>query len=102
MRTFDLAGASSFLKMSREEVRRRVKAGLLPGAKAGKCWVFIEDDLADFLRSLYASPRQALRVVSGKEFETCHSINAVLRGGSGSPHQPGSLLDALLAQPTKP
>jgi len=56
---------------------------------------------AAYLRSFYASPQQALRVVSGKEFETCHSINAVLLGGSGSPHQPESLLDALLAQPTK-
>jgi hypothetical protein len=102
METLNLEQAAKFLKLHPEELRRRAKVGRVPAAKVGKCWVFLESDLADYLRSLYASPRQALRVVSGKEFETCHSINAVLRGGSGSPHQPGSLLDALLAQPTKP
>ncbi len=95
MITLDLKQAAQFLKLHPEEVRRRAKAGLLPGAKAGKCWVFIEDDLADYLRSLYAQSRQALRVTWRKEYE-CHSSNAEARGGLISPHQAASALDALL------
>jgi hypothetical protein len=95
MRTLDLHEAASFLKMHPEELRRRAKAGILPGAKAGKCWVFIEIDLAEYLRSLYAAPRQALRVTWRKEYE-CHSSNAAVRGGLITPHQAASALDALL------
>ena len=47
MRTLTLQEAAAFLKMHTEEVRRRAKLGALPGAKAGKCWVFIDDDLAE-------------------------------------------------------
>jgi hypothetical protein len=87
--------------MHAEEVRRRAKLGLLPGAKAGRCWVFLEDDLASYLRSLYASPRQALKVTWRKENE-CHSSGAAVRGGLISPHQAANALDALLTQQTKP
>ena len=45
MNTLDLKRAAEFLKMRPEEVRRRARMGLLPGAKAGKRWVFIDDDL---------------------------------------------------------
>lgn len=60
MKTLDLQEAAAFLKINREELRKKVKGGLVPGAKAGKRWVFIEDDLVAYLRSRYASPRQAL------------------------------------------
>jgi hypothetical protein len=102
MKTLLLTEAANFLKMHPEEVRRRAKSGKLPGAKLGKCWVFILDDLVEYIRSQYSSPRQALRVVSEKEVNICHSTSAVTRGGSHSPHQQESVLDALLAQPTKP
>jgi len=62
MRTFGLEEAAAFLKMHPEEVRRRAKLGQLPGAKPGKSWIFLEDDLVEHIRSLYASPRQALQV----------------------------------------
>ncbi|MCQ9376072.1 hypothetical protein NMQ14_17630 [Methyloversatilis sp. XJ19-13] len=62
--------------MHPEEVRRRAKRGVIPGAKAGRSWVFIDIDLADYLRSLYAGSRQALRVTFGKEKVECHSSNA--------------------------
>ena len=102
MRTLSLIEAANFLKMHAEEVRRRAKAGLIPGAKAGKCWVFIDDDLAEYLRSLYAEPRQALRVTWRKELTECHSENAAVRGGLISPHQAAAALDALLAQKIEP
>src|SRR6185295_7462469 len=102
MRTLGLHEAAAFLRMHPEEVRRRAKAGVVPGAKAGRCWVFLEPDLADYLRSLYPEPRQALQVTPGKEVIECHFANAVTRGGLISPHEAASALDALLAPATKP
>lgn len=101
MNTLDLKEAANFLKLHPEEVRRRAKAGIIPGAKLGKRWVFIEDDLADHMRSLYAYPRQALQV-GHKEKQKCHSLNVEKRGGLVSPHQAASELDALLQLKLKP
>ncbi len=101
MRTLNLKEAALFLKLHPEEVRRRAKAGIIPGVKLGKCWVFIEDDLVAYLRSLYATPRQALQVGHGEK-QLCHSLNAVRRGGLVSPHQAASELDALLQLKIKP
>tara|TARA_R110002073_G_scaffold223754_1_gene383935 strand:- start:200 stop:511 length:312 start_codon:yes stop_codon:yes gene_type:complete len=101
MKTLNLDDAAQFLKLHPEEARRRTKAGIIPGVKLGKRWVFIEDDLAAYLRSLYATPRQALQV-GHKEKQPCHSLNAVKRGGLVSPHQAASELDALLQQKIKP
>jgi excisionase family DNA binding protein len=101
MRTLSLSEAAALLRMHPEEVRRRAKRGTIPAAKPGRSWIFIEDDLAEYVRSLYAMPRQALRVTPGKEVKQCHSTNAEGCGGFASLHQPVSALDALLAQPTK-
>ena len=60
METFNLEQVAQFLKLHPEEQCRRAKAGFIPSAKIGKCWVFLEPDLADYVRSLYAVPRQAL------------------------------------------
>src|SRR3972149_8653122 len=97
MQTLSLIEAAQFLKMHPEEVRRRARMGLVPGAKAGKRWVFIEDDLVSYLRSFYAASRQAL---VGDRSEPCQSTNAEVRGGFASPRQAASLLDALLRQKT--
>jgi hypothetical protein len=101
METLNLEQAARFLKLHPEELRRRAKSGRVPAAKVGKCWVFLECDLADYLRSLYAVPRQALRVAFGKEVLPCHSKNAVTHGTSISLRHPASELDALLALPTR-
>ena len=101
MRTLSLFEAAALLRMHPEEVRRRAKCGALSGAKPGRCWIFIEDDLADYVRSLYATPRQALQVTLRKEME-CHFANAAVSGGSTSSLQMGSEYAALLGLPTKP
>jgi Helix-turn-helix domain len=62
MKTLNLSEAAAFLHMHPEEVRMRAKRGIIPGAKIGRRWVFIEEDLADFVRSLYPEKRQALPV----------------------------------------
>ena len=101
MRTLNLSEAAQFLKLHPEEVRRRAKAGIIPGAKLGKRWAFIEDDLADHIRSLYACTRQALQV-GHEEKQLCRSVNVVRRGGLVSPYQAASELDALLQLKIKP
>ncbi|MCZ2115224.1 MAG: helix-turn-helix domain-containing protein [Anaerolineae bacterium] len=99
MKTLTLTEAAAFLKLHPEELRARAKAGQIPGAKAGRRWVFIEDDLASYLRSLYAPNRQALQV-SSKGISTWHFSNAARRGGLISPRQQESELDKLLKQRT--
>ncbi len=47
--------SNAFLNMSPEVLRQKVKAGDVPGAKPGKCWVFLEDDLAEYIRTAYGA-----------------------------------------------
>jgi hypothetical protein len=48
MRTMNIAEAAKFLLMHPEELRQRTKCGLVPGAKAGRRYVYIDDDLAEY------------------------------------------------------
>src|SRR5262245_31038508 len=75
MRTLNLPQAAKFLNMHPVTVQEKARAGIIPGAKPGKCWVFLEDDLAAYLRSLYPCARQALQG-DEKESRSCHSTNA--------------------------
>jgi hypothetical protein len=84
MRTLNLKEAAAFLNMHPETLKEKARAGIIPGAKIGRRWVFIEIDLLDYIRSQYR--RQALQ---GDHTEKliCHSSNAKTRlfGGSNSP-----------------
>ncbi|HDY84752.1 MAG TPA: DNA-binding protein [Methylophaga sp.] len=97
--TLNLEEAAEFLKMNIETVRRLAQDGRLPAAKPGKRWVFIQEDLASWLRSLYSQPRRALLSETTTGGKLCHSSNAVRRGGSTSPHRAESELSVLLRQP---
>jgi hypothetical protein len=101
VKTLNLKEAAEFLRMHPEEVRSRAKRGLIPGAKTGRRWVFLEADLAAHIRSLYPQPRQALQVTSDKEL-ICHYTDAVVSGGSMSALRMGSEYAELLGLPTKP
>src|SRR6185503_11329758 len=102
MNTLNLKQAAAFLHMHPEEVRARAKRGLIPGAKAGRRWVFLEDDLAQFLRSRYHSPRQAPRVAGEKSL--CHyaSEKGIRSGLSTSARRQASEYDDLLRPRAKP
>jgi len=54
-RTIGLSEAAEILHMHRETVREQAAAGIIPGAKPGREWVFLEEDLIQYLRSLYRS-----------------------------------------------
>jgi hypothetical protein len=102
IQTLDLSQAAAFLRMHPEELRRRAKAGLIPGAKIGRAWVFLQSDLADYIRSRYSQPRQALRVTLGKEVEPCHFASETASTGSTFANQTESEYADLLGLPTKP
>ena len=97
-RTLDLEAAANFLQISKEELRRRVKKGVVRGAKPGKCWAFLEDDLVDYFRSLYPENQAG---ISENDEATC-STDAGKRGGLILPHQSAREFDAVLAQRIKP
>jgi excisionase family DNA binding protein len=102
MRTYTLKEAASFLKIHPDTLRERALKGTIPGAKIGKAWVFIEDDIARYLRSQYASQaiedRQGLNEV--KEVR-CQSLNGVVSIGSGLSHHRAKGYADLLGLPTK-
>lgn len=78
--TMNLDEAAAFLHMNPEALRQKAKVGMIPGAKIGKRWIFVELDLVHHIRSRYAAPRQAVRVTS-KEVKPCHSTVVVGPGG---------------------
>lgn len=53
MNTLNLEQAAELLKLHPQTVLQRARLGEIPAAKPGKCWVFIEEDLIIWLRSLY-------------------------------------------------
>jgi hypothetical protein len=57
VKTLDLHEAAAFLHMHTEEVRTRAQRGLIPGAKTGRCWVFLDIGLAEFLQLPAAQKR---------------------------------------------
>ena len=99
MNTLSLVDAAQLLKLSPEALRRKAKAGLVPGAKIGKKWCFLEADLVSYLRSRYASPRQA-SLSGGKEVSLCHSIDGKVSGGCALPPPVDNEYAALLGLPT--
>ncbi|MDR2836977.1 MAG: helix-turn-helix domain-containing protein [Azonexus sp.] len=51
MKTLDINGCAEFLKINTTTASELAAAGKLPGAKIGRAWVFLLDDLVDYLRT---------------------------------------------------
>lgn len=81
MKTLNLAEAAAFLRCHPEWLRQQAKSGRISAAKPGKTWLFIDDDLAAYLRSHYAGRRQMARVEQ-KETGSCRSIVRVKADGA--------------------
>jgi len=98
VRTLGLQQAAELLKMHPETLRQRVLSGEIPSAKPGRSWIFIEADLAEWLRSQYSSARQ----VAQEGGKLCPSINEVTRpiGGSKFPLQVAKQCREALGLPT--
>lgn len=87
--TLDLDQAAALLHMHKETVRQRAKAGELPGAKLGRRWVFLLEDLKNYLRAQYPAKRQAVQVPNLEEY-TWHCTDAATPTGLPSRTQVGS------------
>jgi len=64
MRTLDTNECAEFLKVCRETVLRLAQAGDIYGARIGHAWVFMEDDLVEYLR------RESRRQTSERQTQT--------------------------------
>lgn len=53
MRTLNRIEAAKLLNMHPITLLQKVHAGLIPAAKPAKSWVFIQDDLIQYLRGIY-------------------------------------------------
>jgi excisionase family DNA binding protein len=49
-RTFDIDECADFLKVDRNTALKLAQQGDLPGARIGRAWVFLEDDIVEYLR----------------------------------------------------
>ncbi len=70
MRTLDLKQAANLLRLNPETLRIKAKSGEIPGAKPGRCWVFVEEHLEQYLRSQYTGPAGQAEQVATEE--VCH------------------------------
>ena len=61
MRTYDINEAADFLKVDRSTALDLANVGSLPGAKVGRAWVFMEDELVAYLRDITRKQTQARR-----------------------------------------
>lgn len=96
--TYNLQQAADFLGLHQQTVRQRVLLGEIPGAKVGRCWMFLIEDLVSYLRSLY--PSEASQGAIQRSKTIWHSINAKVSGGLISPIR-DSEYDAALGQKSK-
>lgn len=85
MDTLTLQEAAALLKIHPVTLLEKAHAGIVPGAKIGKCWVFVKVDLIEFIRSQY--PRRALQG-DHERIASCHSTNAKTHNFGGSNSRP--------------
>lgn len=98
--TLTLKEAAEWLHMSPAVLCRKARSGLVPAAKPGKHWIFLADDLAAYVRSLYPASRQVPLGCRDKEKSLCLYSNATTRGGSTSLLPTGSEYATALGLPT--
>ena len=72
MRTFDLQECADFLKVDRTTAMKLAQQGDIVGARIGRAWVFLEDDVVAFLRE--QAQRQTLERI---ERQTTPNLSGV-------------------------
>ncbi len=90
MKTLDLDEAAQFLRLHPHTLEAKARAGEIPGAKPGKRWVFLDVDLADWLRGKYHADKE----------EICRSTSVAPSTGVNGKSMVGKL-GKLLEQKTK-
>lgn len=87
VRTLDIEECAAFLKVDRTTALKLAGSGDLPGARIGRAWVFLEDDLIGYLR-LRVKQQQAER----------RNETIVDEGLAASARRNGTLVSPLLAK----
>jgi excisionase family DNA binding protein len=90
METLDLKGAAVVLHLHPETVRELAQAGTIPAAKIGRAWVFVKEDLIEFIRRSYPKCKMKTASTSEVALGGLESTGTVRR------------LDDLLGRKTKP
>ncbi len=67
MRTLNLLECAEFLKIERVYAMKLAGEGKLPGAKIGKAWVFLEEDLVAYLRTKVREQTEARLITFADE-----------------------------------
>jgi excisionase family DNA binding protein len=87
MKTLDLLECADFLKIDRTTLLRLANAGEITGAKIGRAWVFLEDDVVAYLK------RQAIEQTRARAL-------AHLEAGNEKDHGPTGVVEQT-AQPRR-
>ena len=100
MRTLTLDQAAEFLHVHPVTLLRMAQSGKVPAVKPGKCWVFIDIDLADWMRAQY-KVRASEGGLPNERKQKCHFSDAKTprRGGLTS-QLTENAYNVLLAQKT--
>ena len=96
--TLDLYEAADFLKMHWNTLREKAAAGLIPGSKPSKRWVFVKEDLVSYLRSQYSTNRPRSQVQQVGDTLCCSSDPIRSSGGAALPHRTDVEYNNLLKQ----
>jgi excisionase family DNA binding protein len=80
--------AARLLRMSQDALMRKARAGIVPGCRPGRQWVFIEADLLAYLRDLVSN-----RATRGTVIRAAIAASTRSQGAAASAHR---LLDRRL------
>jgi excisionase family DNA binding protein len=97
MQTLTLIQAATLLKLHPQTLLQLARSGDIPAAKPGKCWVFIQQDLIEWIRLQYTRPQQD--VGQGGTKKCSLKDPAANTGGIASPHQTAQQYANLLKLP---
>lgn len=67
--TMDLQTAAAYLGAKNETISQLARKGELPGAQIGKGWIFLREDVLDFLRRRIAAETEVRRATRDSESE---------------------------------
>lgn len=70
MKTYDINEVADFLKVDRTTALQLAADGVLPGAKVGRAWVFMEDEVVNYLRDVTRAQTQGRRA----QIEACNAL----------------------------
>lgn len=83
MKSLNLTEAADLLKVHENRVMEWAAAGIIPGAKLGRAWVFIDDDLFAFLRRQITEQSATRALPPGRS--RVNSRSGAASSGRGAP-----------------